>query len=478
MRIAIGGISYEGSNFSPIPVGANDFVVRTGGDLLSCGRYPFLDDLARSVDAPVEFVPTLHARSGPGGPLERAAYEAFKRGFVKALAAAGPVDGLYLDLHGALFVEGMEDAELDWALAARRVVGNACLISASMDLHGNISPAFAQAVDMLTAYRTAPHADVIETRQRALALLIGCLERRERPTVAQVTVPVLLPGERSSTAAEPAAALYARLPGVDRRAGILDASLFMGFAWSDEPRTSAAVTVTGFDRAAQERAAAELAQALWDARTDFSYAVPFGTIDDCIHQALAAGVAPVFISDAGDNPTAGAVGDVPLFLERLLALDVPDAVLAAIPDREAVAVCMAAGEGSEVSLTVGGKLDRRHGPPLPVAGHVERLVMGDPETGSQAVVRVGGVRLILTERRKAFTELADFAAVGIDPRAHKIVVVKLGYLFPELARTAALALLALSPGVSDLELTRLPYRRVRRPIYPLDPQMEWQAMGK
>ncbi len=477
MRIAIGGISYEGSNFSPISAQAGDFVVHTGIDLLTSTRYPFLGDLARSTGTALEFVPTLHARSWPGGALQRAAYEAFKGGFVEALAAAGPLDGLYLDLHGALFVEGMEDAELDWVLAARRVLGDGCLISASMDLHGNISPAFAQAVDMLTAYRTAPHADVIETRQRALALLIGSLRRGERPTVAQVTVPLLLPGERSSTAAEPAASLYARLPAVDRLPGILDASLFMGFAWSDEPRTSAAVAVTGFDRAAQERAALWLAQALWDARADFTYAVAAAPIDECIRRALAADVAPVFISDAGDNPTAGAVGDVPLFLERLLALGVPDAVLAAIPDSAAVAVCLAAGAGAEVSLTVGGKLDRRHGPPLPVAGRVERLVMGDPEAGSQAVVRVGGVRLILTERRKAFTEVADFAAVGIDPRAHKIVVVKLGYLFPELAPLAALSLLALSPGVSDLELTRLPYRQVRRPIYPLNPEMAWQAIA-
>ena len=112
MRIAIGGISYEGSNFSPIGVGAKDFIVRTGEALLRSGRYPFLDELAHSPDGPVEFVPTLHARSGPGGAVERGAYEAFKRGFVEALAAAGPVGGLYLDLHGALFVEGMEDAVL------------------------------------------------------------------------------------------------------------------------------------------------------------------------------------------------------------------------------------------------------------------------------------------------------------------------------------------------------------------------------
>lgn len=478
MRIAIGGISYEGSNFSPIGVGTEDFLVYTGDALLDSGRFPFLEEVAHSAGGPVEFVPTLHARSGPGGALERAAYASFKQGFVETLAAAGPLDGLYLDLHGALFVDGMEDAELDWVRAARRVLGEKCLISASMDLHGNISPAFAQAVDMLTAYRTAPHADVMETRQRALAMLIGCLARGERPTVAQVTVPLLLPGERSSTAAEPAAGLYARLPAVDRRAGILDASLFMGFAWSDEPRTAAAVAVTGFDRAAQEQAAAELAQALWDARADFTYAVPAAPIDDCIRRALAADVAPVFISDAGDNPTAGAVGDVPLFLARLLALDVPDAVLAAIPDAQAVALCRAAGEGAAVRLAVGGSLDSRFGPPLPVSGQVERLVEGDAEAGSQAVVRVGGVRLVLTERRKAFTELADFAAVGIDPQAHKIVVVKLGYLFPELAPLAALALLALSPGVSDLELSRLPYRHVRRPVYPLDPEMAWQAMAQ
>ncbi len=298
-----------------------------------------------------------------------------------------------------------------------------------------------------------------------------------RPHVAHVWVPLALPGERTSTAAEPAASLYAGLAAVDQMPGILDGIPLRGLCWADQARTGAAVTVTGFDPATAEQEAARLAQRYWDVRRQFTFAVPAASMDDCIHQAQARRAATVFISDAGDNPTAGAVGDVPYSLARLLALDVPDAVLAALPDAQAVAACQAAGVGQTVAIGLGGKLDARHGPPLVVQGQVMRLVQGDVVAGSQAVLKVGGVQVIVTERRKAFTTVADFAQVAIDPLAHKIVVVKLGYLFPELAAIAPLALMALTPGASDLDIPRLPFRFIRRPIYPLDPEMVWQADG-
>ena len=455
--------------FRPCPRGLEDFVVLRGSELLTSDRYPFLGEFT------AEFLPLLHASAIPGGPVSDAAYAQLKGEFLDRLQAALPVDGLYLDLHGAMAVTGLEDAELDWVQAARSVVGPECLIAASMDLHGNVSRAFAQSVDMLTAYRTAPHVDILATRRKAVAMLITCLQRGQRPHVAHLWVPLALPGERTSTAAEPAASLYAGLAVVDQVPGVLDASIFVGYVWADQARTGAAVTVSGFDPATAAQEAARLAQRYWDVRRQFTFAVPAASMDDCIHQALAASAATVFISDAGDNPTAGAVGDVPYSLARLLELDVPDAVLAAIPDAQAVAACQAAGVGQTVRFGLGGRLDARHGPPLTVQGQVMRLVQGDAVAGSQAVLKVGGVQVILTERRKPFTTVADFAQVGIDPLAHKIVVVKLGYLFPELAAIAPLAFIALTPGASDLDIPRLPFHVIRRPIYPLDSEMAWQA---
>jgi microcystin degradation protein MlrC len=195
-------------------------------------------------------------------------------------------------------------------------------------------------------------------------------------------------------------------------------------------------------------------------------------VDEAIRRAMDAPERPVFLSDSGDNVTAGGAGDISLFAERLLALGAQDAVVAGLADPRAVEQCAAAGRGAEVNLSIGGKLDRAHGPPLAVRGRVLHLGPGAPP--ATATVRVAGVTLILATDRRAFTDRASIAAAGVDPMAHKIVVVKLGYLFPDLYDHAPRAMMALSPGATDLRLERLPYRRLSRPLYPLDVALDWE----
>ena len=468
MRIAIGGISNENSNFSPIPNRLSDFTVLTDEALLASTRYPFLGQFTG-----VTFVPTLFASSLPGGPIEAELYQQFKAGILTRLQAALPLDGVYLDLHGAMLVEGLEDAEADLAAAVRQVVGPAAMIGASMDLHGNISHAYIAQIDLITAYRTAPHRDTLETRQRACELLVQSLQSGVRPQVALTPIPVLLAGEHTRTDMEPGATLWVSLPAIDRVPGVLHAALFVGFAWVDEARAHAAAVVSGTDAGVIRREADQLALAYWNARQQFGFGdTPSGTIDECIATALAAPESPVFISDSGDNVTAGAVGDIPLFLERLLAHNVPSAVVA-LCDAEAVAFCQQAGVGATVETTLGGKLDTFHGRPLPVRGTVVNLV-ADDGGGAQVVLLVNKVTVIVTAQRRGFTTVANFTQAGVDPLAHKIVVVKLGYLFPDLIRVAPKALLALSPGASDLDLARLPYRRIQRPMYPVDQDFVWE----
>lgn len=469
MRIAFGGISIEATNFSPVPSTLADFVVYRGEALGSSGRYPFLDEL----DA--EFIPTLFARALPGGSVEAHTYQTLKGDLLARLAAIGPVDGVYLDLHGAMKVDGVDDAEADLASAVRAVVGPWARIAASMDLHGNITPVYVRSIDMLTAYRTAPHRDTEETRRKACQMLVDAIANDTHTQVACVPIPVLLSGELTRTDVEPGRGLWASLADIDQVPGVIDASLFVGFAWVDEPRAHAAAVITGTDATVIQQEAKKLARAYWAARHEFKFGTPVGSIDECIEWALAAKEACVFISDSGDNTTAGAVGDLPLCLARLLAQPVPSAVVAGIADAEAVAICAQAGVGATVTLTIGGKLDTVHGQPLPVHAQVLTLFDGDSERGQQAVIQVHNVKVILTERRTAFTDVADFTQVGVDPLAHKIVVVKLGYLFPDLLRVAPLAYMALTPGAAAQDLARLPYRRIERPMFPVDAEMVWSG---
>jgi microcystin degradation protein MlrC len=479
MRIAIGGIATESCTFSPDVTRLEDFRVLREEALLVAGRYPFLSQIEAQIETQselrfeIEFLPTLQASALPGAPVERMAYEQLKGEFLQRLQALLPLDGVYLDLHGAMNVQGMDDAEGDWAQATRAVIGADCLISASMDLHGNISARFIEAIDMLTAYRTAPHLDYLETREKAMKMLVRCLREEIRPWQTRLPVPVLLPGERTSTEYEPAASVYAALAETDKQPGVLDASIFVGYVWADEPRATATVIVTGTDEAVNRREAVRLAQLYWQARHHFDFGVPAGTIDKCITMALAAEEACVFISDSGDNPTAGGVGDVPAFLERLLAHEVSSAVVASIVDATAVTDCQTAGLNNTVTVSLGGKLDPLHGRPLPVTGRVIHLKEQDEVGGAVAVLQSGGVKVIITERRKPFHYIAEFEKLGINPLAHKIVVIKIGYLVPDLKRAAPKALLALSPGAVNQDIPNLPFQRIQRPMYPLDPDMVW-----
>src|SRR5712691_9496078 len=466
-RIAIGGIHIESSTFSPHRSGPSDFTVVRGDELLA--RY---DDLPRHVD----WLPLVHARALPGGAVERDFYESVKAELLERLHAALPLDGVFLDIHGAMTVVGMTDAEGDLATAVRGVVGRDALISASMDPHGNMSRRLVTALDLATSHRLSPHEDAPLTRKRAVANLIRCLEGGVRPVKAWVRVPVLLPGERACTRDEPARSIYGGLAAIARRAGIIDAAVWIGYAWADEPRCSAAVVVTGTDADATALQARSLAERYWDERARFAFSTAAGDTEWCIDAALASGDRPFFISDSGDNPTAGGAGDVAFMLERLLshpalASGRATAIWASVVDPSAVARCARAGQGATVELRVGGAFGSGPGAQVALNGEVRKLSVGDAVGGDIAVVASGGVRAVLTSRRKPFHFIHDFTRLGLDPATHDLTVVKVGYLVPDLYDVAKGWVIALTPGGVDQDIVRLGYTRLDRPIYPLDPQM-------
>ncbi|MEU7820672.1 M81 family metallopeptidase [Catellatospora sp. NPDC049133] len=469
LRIAVGGIHIESSTFSPHLSTAADFEVTRGDALLA--RY---DWLTQPWAADVEWIPLVHARALPGGAVEPAAYEAWAAEIAERLAAAGPLDGMLLDFHGAMSVVGRDDAEGDLITTIRSVLGPQPYVSAAMDLHGNVSQVLFDGCDLLTCYRTAPHVDVWETRERAAHNLVEALRRGQRPHKALVHVPILLPGEMTSTREEPARGLYARIPEIESRDGIVDAAIWIGYAWADQARCQGAVVVTGTDATAAADAARELGGHFWAARDDFAFVAPTGTMDECLDAALAADPArrPFFISDSGDNPGAGGADDVTFALERMTARpEIRDgarrAVFASLVDPQAVAQVADRPLGSAVRVTVGGRIDAREPGPLLLDGVLE-AVADDPDGGRCVSVRVGGLSVFVTSRRMQYRLLESYARLGVPVDAVDVVVVKIGYLEPELFDAAGDWLLALTPGGVDQDLARLPYRNVVRPMFPLD----------
>ena len=476
-RIAIAGIAIESSTFSPARTNEEAFHARTGDAVLD--KYPFMDkDSVLRKGA--EWFPALQGHALPGGVVTTEAYDSMVQKTLSLLKQNLPYDGVFLDIHGAMSVEGLDDAEGDFIKKVREVVGEETLISTSMDLHGNVTPVLAHQSDLITCYRMAPHEDAMESKRRAVSNLMDRLSRGAgRPAFkAWIPVPILLPGEKTSTRIEPGKSLYAEVDPVSKREGIVDAAIWIGYAWADEPRNHAVVMVTGDDGDAVAKGAEELAERFWEVRDDFEFVAPTATLEQSLAMALESEKKPFIISDMGDNPTAGGAGDVTWTLARILERnefqkqDGPNLIYASIPGPDFVEKAVELGVGEMIDATAGAAIDARYEPPVKLKGTIQYIKHGDQHAETEVVVSVGSVKVIVTKKRKPYHKESDFTDLGLDPRASDIVVVKIGYLVPELYEMRGDWVMALTPGGVDQDLERLGHKRIKRPMFPLDADMD------
>lgn len=466
-RVAFGGIRIECSTYTPILTRMEDFAVRRGQAL---AELPFFSMLKKY---PYPFQPTLLADAVPGGAVEAKTYQKLKSEFLGRIKALLPLDGLYLVMHGAMSVEGMQDGDGDWIASAREVVGKDCLITASFDLHGSLSHRIIDSLDMLSAYRTAPHIDLEQTTQRACDILVRCLNAHIRPTMVWSPIPVLMPGERSSTRYQPAKRLWAQLPAINAHPGMLDASLLVGYVWADQPKCTASAVLTGTRPATLKKDALSLAQQYWDARKEFQFGVPTGPLDEIVDKAVSLQTHPVVISDSGDNPTAGGTDDRADVLAALLKRNVRNVVIAGICDKPATDACYRAGVRRTVPLSIGATLDPKASKAVRTNANVQFLSHVKDPLGRQAVIETEGISVILTERRRPFHHIHDFTSLGLQPTKFKIVVVKAGYLEPEINKIANPNLMALTEGAVDQDIVHLSnFHRI--PSYPFQPDLKWK----
>ncbi len=475
-RVAICGLAIESSTFSPAVTHTEAFRIRRGDEIFS--YYPFLDENSENRKR-AEWFPALRGHAIPGGIVTRAAYDSLVNETLALLKENLPYDGIFFDIHGAMSVVGLDDPEGDFIAKIREVVGKDPVISTSMDLHGNVTERLAQHTDLITCYRLAPHEDALESKQRALENLLDRLESgKGKPKYkAWIPVPILLPGEKTSTRIEPGKSLYAKVPGVADQDEVIDAGIWIGYAWADEPRNRGVVMVTGDDREKVTKGAEYLAQSFWDVRNEFEFVAPVAPLDECLDMAVSSEKRPFIISDMGDNPTAGGAGDVTWTLQQILARpefkneNGPSLIYASLPGPDFVEKAVAAGVGNKAEGFAGAIVDDRYAPPIKLSGTVLAIDAEDPTAETVVVVQVGSVKVIVTKKRKPYHYEKDFTRLGLNPRETDIVVVKIGYLVPELYDMRADWIMALTPGGVDQDLDRLGHKRVVRPIFPLDKNM-------
>jgi len=467
MRIAIGSLQCESNTLSPVPTREGDFDRAYGRAM--CDRVHVMDLLE---GAGAEAVPTLYAHALPGGAVAKGDYLRLARGVVDALPETG-LDGVWLYLHGAMYVEMIGGGEAHLLRLVRQRIGPRVPIALALDFHANNEEELMELADVICAFRTAPHVDQVETERKAMRLLLRVIEKKLAPRPRMARADVVIPGDAVQTAQPPLDRIMAMADEMEKLPGMLCAQVFGGQSWVDAPFMGPSMVVTHErDERLAQSCADQLARAFYDARYDFTFLIDALEPDEAIRRALEADEAPVFLSDSGDNTTAGAAGDSAFLLNRLIALGARDTLVAGLADEAATLACYDVAIGDTLTLTVGGSLDKKS-ERATVAGRLtgrgDILGYTGALAGKSATLELDcGITLVLTERRTAITSLAAFQSISLDILPYKLIVVKLGYLFPGLQALSKKAVLALTPGGSTERLEDMGHTRIRRPMYPLD----------
>jgi len=489
MKIFAAYFAHETNSFSPVPTNLESFrqlgLYRPGsGAVLEPatlkGAWHFYQEAQRRGD---QVATGLCAHAQPSRPCRQADYERLRGWLLQDLEdAADGLDMVLLFMHGAMMAEGCDDCEGDVLERIRAVVGPDIPIGLLLDLHCNVTDAMLQHATIIKACKEYPHTDF---RARALELYDLCAHSRRgaiSPTVALVRVPMF---GLFQTAKPPMRPFIDSLIECERAANVLSISLGHGFPWSDFPGAGASVLVTtDDDPALAGDLARTIAREFFDLRERGQSAL--ASIDQALDEAAAVATGTVVVADMADNPGGGAASDSTFILRRLLERGVREAAVAYIWDPGAVDLAFAAGEGARLPLSIGGKVGPASGEPVDLEVTIEHLrsdanqahiADGTPtRLGRTAVVSAGGIDIALNDiRQQPFTP-EGLAECGIDPWAKRLLVLKSSHHFyAGFHRRAARIIYCDAPGLLNSDVRRLPYARVRRPIWPLDPIEDFAA---
>jgi microcystin degradation protein MlrC len=495
-RIAVGGFAQESQSFSPVPgswahFGPHD--VRRGSEMLELAdgtRTELGGVLDAARERGIELVPLLMAKaSSSAGVLLDGVFSAILGELVERLRQAGPVDGVLLVLHGAMVAERYDDATGEILRAVRAAIGPGVPLVGTLDLHANVTQQMVRQATALAGYHTAPHVDLYETGQRGMRLLLAAASGDASPAAALRRLPMLLPGETARTTEGPYAEVMDQARALMERAEVLDSSVFSVQPWLDVRDVGCSVLVIADgDAGLAGREADRLADAFWERRRQFD--VPLTPTSEAIQRALASDRRPFVLADSADAPSSGAPGDSTVVLRALLEVEPGQDCYLNVVDPQAVDEIVRAGVGQTITVQVGARFTPAFYASLQVSG-VVRLIAdgafvqkgpgfhGDVlHRGRTAVLQIGHVHLVVMERAIRQWDPEFYRSVGLEPRDAQIVVVKSPAGFRAAYEPfAAEVLIVDAAGVCSPNLRALPFKHVRRPLYPLDEIQEWRTPG-
>jgi microcystin degradation protein MlrC len=483
-RIAVGGFLHETNTFAPTKATYADFLhgggwpaLAQGADVLRTMRNINVG-LAGFIEAAEaqgwKMVPTVSCGASPSAHVTRDAFERIAGAMVDGIKAAGRLDAVYLDLHGAMVTEHFDDGEGEILARVRQVIGKDLPLVVSLDLHANVTPQMVEHADALIAYRTYPHVDMADTGRASARHLALLLQSGRKFAKAFRQLPFLIPISWQCTFDEPGKSIYAKLAARES-AEVPTLSFAAGFPAADFPDCGPSVFAYGATQADADRAADEIAALIAGHEDDFDGRI--FSPDEGVRFAMdlaSRASKPVIIADTQDNPGAGGDSDTTGMLRALVRNRATRAATGVIWDPASATAAHQAGEGAAVKLALGGKSGIQGDAPYEETFVVEKLSDGkfiapgpyfggrDMDMGPSACLRIGDVRVVVSSFKAQLADQAMYRFVGIEPTAQSILVNKSSVHFrADFEPIAEKLLICAAPGAMPADTASLPWTRLR-----------------
>ena len=477
MKVMIGALAHESNDFCRYLTTKEMFEYYEGDEVLE--HLPVKDIFQ---DAGIEMIPSILAEAGNYGPVEEATYLYFEQKILEVLRENSDVDGIWMFCHGAMNVQNIGSGEYRLAQKMRKIVGDKCVISFGMDLHGNLEPGLADYVNIIRCYHTAPHTDQPETYRMAARTLVHYMQNGYHNFSQLRKLRMIFPGEMASTTVDPFKTIIQRLENLEQYDDkIACACLFIGFAWTDAPRTASTVVVVPNAPEYEEycsRKADELAEYIFSKRKEFDFQKLSLPPAETAKHSLYEMEPPVCVTDMGDNPDAGTVGGSVVLLKEYLKLQDKDkkVLVVGIYDPEAFEICKSHEVGDEFDISIGIDIDEVTSPVTVHAiyrGWHEVLgynfKTNPPIKRCEGVtVSIGNIDVVIVNKGYHFTQHVNFESCGLKPSDYDVFVTKFGYIYPELEEMGKNFIMSNTPGESYQMVKEFNFKHLNRPIFPVD----------
>ena len=484
MRIAIAQVSHETNTFSSELTDQAAFAIRSwieGEEILRRHR-GVRDYIGGMIDEAgaiggIELLPTFAAITSPSGFIRAETWAEIKRRVLDGLRAVAPFDAICLELHGAGIAESTGDIEGDLLRTLRLEYGTAMPIAATLDLHGNITERMVDNADLLFGVKEYPHIDMYERGRDAIHHLHLMRRGALKPSMALTRLPMVIP--TTTTFHGPLKAVNARCAEWEAKPRMVHCAAYHGFPYGDSDATCVSViAIANDDPALARQATRDVADFVWQQREVFAIKLPGAA--EGLELALCCPEAPVIVNETSDNPGAGAPGDGTWLLAELLRRNVPGTCFAHLADVGVVAAAHQAGEGARIAVSLGGKVDKLHGPPLQVVAEVVmntrcRFIASTPmgkggerDYGLSTRLRIGNVDVIVTELKSQLLDDEMLKLHGMPMARYKVIAIKSSQHFRAFFETAAARIVTVdTPGISTFNFETFDFTAAVRYLYPI-----------